>query len=187
MPPGPPRRRPGQRRSCPPPPPSSPRPARWAPSRCRVSVHRRYSRSRPPIRIYRTWWSIAPSRASSRTSPFTLPWRNRLHSWRLGAEQLLRGLRRLPDPRDDPVGLVFGDRDELEHAVTSLGSVEEGREFPGQVRGERLVNLAVAVHYATQDPAGAVAAAELVDDRVVGGRLSHVHFSGKSGISLVPG
>src|ERR1700722_1745414 len=186
MPPGPPRRRPGQRRSCPSRPTSSRRPARCAPFRCRVSGHRRYSRSRPPIRIYRTWWSIAPSRASSRTSPFTLPWRNRLHSWRLGAEQLLRGLCRLPDPRDDPVGLVFGDRNEVVHGVASLGRVEQRRELPLQVTREHFINLPAVALNAAEHPNRPIRGAVLVDDRVVGDVVAHRFLSGKSWISSVP-
>ena len=100
---------------------------------------------------------------------------------RLGAEQLLRGFRRLPNPCDDLVSLVFGDRDELKHGVASLGRVEEGREFPRQLGGECLINLTVAVDYTTQDPTRAVAAAELVDDRVVGDRLSQVISPGSLG------
>ena len=46
-----------------------------------------------------------------------------------------------------------------------------------QLGQEAFLDLSVVVNYTTQDPARAVAAAELIDDRVIGDLLSHASGS----------
>jgi hypothetical protein len=46
------------------------------------------------------------------------------HSHPEDPEDLLCRLGRFPDPRDDLVGFVFGDRDELVLGVAALGGVQ---------------------------------------------------------------
>ena len=78
-----------------------------------------------------------------------------------------------PDPRDDPLGLVRGDRDELVLKVAALGRVQQGAARPSEIRAERLVALAVVALDPSEDAGRMLHRAEVIDNRVVGDRFGH--------------
>jgi uncharacterized protein (TIGR02679 family) len=79
-----------------------------------------------------------------------------------------------PDARHDPLGLVLGDRDHVIGEVTALGRVKQRGELPREVTREHLISLAAFVLDAPYHAERLIAAAELVDDRVVHSRFSHL-------------
>jgi uncharacterized protein (TIGR02679 family) len=79
-----------------------------------------------------------------------------------------------PNARDDPLGLVLGDRDHVIGEVTALGRVKQRGELPREVTREHLISLAAVVLDPPYHAERLIAAAELVDDRVVRNRFSHL-------------
>jgi uncharacterized protein (TIGR02679 family) len=85
----------------------------------------------------------------------------------------LRSTERLPDTRDDPLGLVLRDRDELVFKVATLGRVQQRAAPPPKVRAERLVGFATVALDPPEHACGMLHGAEVIDDRVVGDLFSH--------------
>jgi hypothetical protein len=80
---------------------------------------------------------------------------------------------RLPDSRDDSLGLLRRDRNHVIGEVASLGRVEQRGELPREVSREHLISLAALVLHTPDHAERLIPAAELVDDRVVHNRFSH--------------
>jgi uncharacterized protein (TIGR02679 family) len=80
---------------------------------------------------------------------------------------------RRPDPRDDPLGLILGDRYELVLQVAALGRVQQCTARPHQIRAERFVAFAAVVLNPTEHASGTLDSAQVIDDRVVGDLFGH--------------
>jgi uncharacterized protein (TIGR02679 family) len=78
-----------------------------------------------------------------------------------------------PDPRDDPLGLFRGDRDELVLKVAALGRVQQCAARPSKIRAERLVALAAVALDPPEHPRRMLHRAEVIDNRVVGDLFGH--------------
>jgi uncharacterized protein (TIGR02679 family) len=87
--------------------------------------------------------------------------------------QLPLPAERRPDARDDPLSLVLRDRDHVIGEVTPLVGIQQRGTTPLKITAERLVALAAVMLDPAEYATRLLAAAEVIDDRVVASLLNH--------------
>jgi uncharacterized protein (TIGR02679 family) len=78
-----------------------------------------------------------------------------------------------PDTRDDPLGLVLGDRGELVLKIAAFGRVQQRAARPPKVRAERLVGFAAVALDPPEHAGRMLHGAAIIDDRVVSNLFGH--------------
>ncbi len=87
--------------------------------------------------------------------------------------QLRFAAERRPDTRDDPLGLVLGDRHKLVLQVAAFGRVQQRTARPPKVRTKCFVAFAAVVLDPPEHAGGVFNRAEVIDNRVVGDLFGH--------------